>query len=289
MNPPAKAFLLLLTLLCSVPAWAGVGKIYSKENIPIRIGLPHFQAVSSRTLIEGNNAARYSIRNLFDHNKKTAWVTKFDQNDYDNNVATFEIDFDKPVYVQSITFQNGYQKSRGLFSANQRIKELEIRRIVTKKQAEVEADVTLSDTMAPQRITARQAWAQSANFFKTRKLLFFVYSIYPGTHYTDLCLSGLTIRYAKRIDYTPTRSWKELRTIIEQNKTKTLHGWDWLGFDNAKKYPKAFTDFLYYVLTGKDGAYALFHTFAPESTMRQEDLDNFLRDAVDESLSSHYP
>jgi hypothetical protein len=286
MNLHARTLVLVLVMGGITPVWAAPDKTYIKETVPILNDGLHFQVIAQRTLVEGKNATRYSIRNLFDHNNRTAWVTKFDQNDYDNNVATFEIDFDEPVFVQSITLQNGYQKSRGLFSANQRIRKLEVRRIVTMTGAETEADLTLKDTIDPQRISALQMWSQSANFFKTRKLIFFVYDVFPGARYNDLCLSGITIQYAKTFDYKPSRFWNNLRKLIEKNKKKTLHGWDWSGFDNADKYPQAFNDLLYYVLTGNKDAYAMFSTFDPESIMRSEDMNNFFRDAVNESLSS---
>ena len=286
MTLPAKTFVLMLVMGCTAPVWAASAKTYIKETVAVRDGGQTFQVVARHTLVEGRNVARYSIRNLFDHNKGTTWVTKFDDSDYDSSVGTFEIDFDKPVYVNSITFQNGYQKSLRLFSANQRVKDLIVFNILTKKAEPVEADLTLKDTMAPQHISAQQAWGQSFHLFKTMKLIFIIDSVYPGTRYTDLCLSNLTIHYTKGIDYTPTRTWKNLQLLIEQNKTKTLHGWDWGGFDNTAKYPEAFSDFLYYVVTGNKEAYALFRTYAPDGAADSEDMDNYFRDAVKESLSS---
>lgn len=173
-------------------------KTYIKESVSIRDGDSSFKAISARTLVDFHNAPSYSIRNLFDHNKRTAWVTKFERGGTDNGATTFEIDFDKPVYVQSITFRNGYQKSPDLFQANQRIKGLEIENVITKNPIHpIKADITLKDTMAPQRIPWQQQWDWEVNMFKTRRLLFVVSSVYPGTRYTDLCLSGLTIHYAK--------------------------------------------------------------------------------------------
>jgi len=284
MNPILKSLALLLVIGCTFPVGAATAKNYIQETISVRDSGQSFLATARHTFVDGSNSAKYSIRNLFDNSKNTVWVTKLDQSDYGSSVGTFEIYFDRPVYVQSITFQNGYQKSQRLYSANQRVKDLIVFKVLSKKSTPVEAYLSLKDTMAPQRISTLQTWGQSINLFKTRKLIFVFDSTFPGTRYTDLCLSGITIQYAKGIDYTPAKSWKELKVLIEQNKSKTLHGgWDWAGFGNADKYPQAFNDFLYYVLMGNKDAYGLFRTYDPESVSRSEDMNNYFRDAVEES------
>jgi len=287
MTSASKLLISVLVIGCASPVGAAPAKNYFKETISVQDGSQRFQATARHTLVENGNSVKYSLRNLFDHNKKTAWVTKFDQGDYDGAPGTFEIDFDRPVYVQSVTFQNGYQKSQRLYSANQRVKDLIVFKVMSKKSAPLEVNMKLKDTMVPQRISALQTFGPVFQLFKTRKLIFVVESIYPGTQYTDLCLSGITIHYAKSMEYTPVKSWKELRALIELNKTKTFHGgWDWAEFGNASNYPQAFNDFLYYVISGNKDAYALFRAYDPEGAAPSEDMNNYFRGAVEESLSS---
>lgn len=288
MNQILKYLALLMAICCVFPAGAASTKRYIKETINVQDGGQSYQVTARQTLLDGGNATRYSIRNLFDHNIKTAWVTKFDQSDYDSPTGTFEINFDRPVYVQRITIDNGYQKSQRLYSANQRVKELIVFNVLSKKSAPIEADLSMKDTMAPQHVSALKTWGQSFSLFRTRKLIFIVDSIYPGTHYSDLCISGITIHYAKGIEYSPAMSWNELKALVERNKKKTFHGgWDWAGFDNVEKYPQAFNDFLYYILKGNKEAYGLFRTYDPESVARSEDLKNFFKGAVEESLAAN--
>ena len=277
-----KLFMSLIIMLLGfyVP-FAMADGVYKEEKVVIK-SEPWIEADSARTLVDGSNINRYSIRNLFDNDKTTAWVTKFDKESPYLDGGLFKLTFKAPVFVKSIIIINGYQKTERLYYTNQRVKTLNIEKVlIGGRSLPLENTVTLKDGMGAQAISLRSGWTQSINLFKTKALIFNVLDIYAGSKYQDLCISGITVNYAENIEYSPSVSWKELQEVIDKNSVKKGNGWDWEGLTlNDYKY---FNDLLYYVLVGNKDAYLLFSAYTPEGVAQSEAMTLYKK-AVEESL-----
>ncbi len=257
---------------------------YKEEKLLVKGGPSRIEAISRSTLVEGPNPDRYSIRNLFDNDNTTPWVTKYDKKSAYSDDGLFKFVFETPVYLKSITIRNGCQRTASLFHANQRVKTLGIEKVVIGGRSfPLDTSVTLKDTPSPQEISLREGWTSSINLFRTKELIFNVEDIYEGTKYQDLCISEMTINYSDGMEYSPSVLWKQLQELIDKNSKKRGNGWDWDTL--LRNDYRLFNDLLYYTLTGNKDAYQRFSTYAPEGTAQSAGMANIYRNAVKESLA----
>jgi hypothetical protein len=275
------ASLIIILFVFFVP-FAMADGVYKEEKLLIK-GQPWIEVDSARTLVDGSNVNRYSIRNLLDNDKTTVWVTKFDKESPYLDGGLFKLTFKTPVFVRSITIMNGYQRTERLFYANQRVKTLDIEKVlIGGRSFPLENTITLKDRMGAQEVSLRSGWTQSINLFRTKALIFNVLGIYGGSKYQDLCISGITVNYAENIEYTPSVSWKKLRELIDKKSVKKGNGWDWEGLTlNNFRY---FNDLLYYALGGNKAANFLFNAYTPEGVAQSEAMTLYKK-ALEESLA----
>lgn len=277
-----KIFVIVLVLGYLVPVY-GAGRSHKEETVKIDIGEVEAAVIANKTLIDVSNPQKYSVKNLFDGNKSTAWVTEYDNEDvYPDGML--KIIFQEPVYVKSATIRNGYQKTEVLYYANQRIKDLNIEKVIMGCHSyPLDNMVHLEDKMEEQIISLTEGWTQSINLFKTKELIFNIVDIYSGEKYEDLCISEITIDFSNDIEYSPSLTWEQLRELIDTNRTNRNSGWDWNGL-NELSY-RLFNDLLYYVITGNEEAYLYFDSYMPEGTGDSEAMENIHRPAVNKSLN----
>lgn len=275
-----KLILILLILIYAIQAHAATDQ-YKSESMDIKVSGKDATVFSGNTLLYKNNIKNFSVKNLFDGNKSTAWVTKFDE-----NMNLLKIIFKKPIYVESISIKNGYQKSKNIFKANRRVKVLNITKVIVGGPSyPLESEITLKDNMNEQTFSLQKGWTDSINLFKTKKLIFNVSEIYNGDEYKDLCLSELKLKYSSSIAYKPSISWLQLKRLIDKNKIKNNNGWDWTGLnDNNYKF---FNDLLFYVLNNDHEAYQYFQSYNPEGVANSEAMEFLYKNAVKDSLKQY--
>src|SRR5438046_1341337 len=155
---------------------------YKQEKFSLKSGPSRIEVISRSTLIERSDPDRYSVKNLFDNDKTTPWVTKYDKKSAYSDDGLFKFVFETPVYFKSITIRNGCQRTESLFHANQRVKTLGIEKVlIGGRSFPLETSVTLKDTPKPQEISLQRGWTSSINLFRTKELIFNVEDIYEGT------------------------------------------------------------------------------------------------------------
>ena len=151
--------------------------------------------------------------------------------------GSFKIIFNKPIYIESISISNGYQKSGKLFKDNQRVKSLSINKVITSEPSyPLESTVMLQDVTGEQSISLQTGWTDSVNLFKIKELIFNVSEIYSGNKYNDLCISELKIKTSDKPSYKPSVTWPELKSLIDQNSKKTTGGWFWKVAGRGRTY-----------------------------------------------------
>ena len=274
---------LLVIILCSVATASGGIKKYIKEEIDnVRIAGIKAKVISNETLVDGEDSQRYSATKLFDGNRQTAWCTRYETDKEQRIISesgSLRIIFEKPPYIRSITLRNGYQKTAGIYAANQRIKELTIEKVITSERSYPLNDtVQVKDSMNEQQISLTAGWTQSVNFFRTWELIFTIQDVYDGSKYEDLCISELRVNVSSDSGYAPSVGWKELKKSIDKHSNKRDKGWSWDGL-NKNGY-RLFNDLLYYVLQNNREAYAYFSTYNPEGVGSSEGMTYLFVPAV---------
>ncbi len=280
-----KTLVCMLVLGYLIPVYGASSK-YEEETVKLTIGGIDLKVEAKRTVIEGLPTDRYSVKNLFDGNKSTTWVTKYVKKDGDATLSDsgfLKLIFQEPVHIRSLSIRNGYQKTEELYYANQRIKNLYIEKVITGGRTyPLDNTVTLTDGMDEQEVSLSEGWTQSVNLFKTKELIFNVTDIYNGKKYDDLCVSELRINFSNTIEYSPGTTWKDLKKLIDANRIKKNSDWSWDGL--SERGYKLFNDLLYYVLTGNKEAYPYFESYRPQGTGDSEAMKVIYRPAVNESL-----
>lgn len=283
-----RIVVMLVVFVCSTMVY-GAEKKYVKEDVA-KVGVAGVKARvrSGRTLVENADANRYSVKKLFDGNKNSVWCTRHNESDMEEMLSApglLNISFQAPVYIKSITVMNGYQKTKELYHANQRVKNLIVEKIImTKRSYPLNNDFQLRDSMGTQELSVTKGWTQSINLFKTKGLIFNVQDVYAGAKYQDLCISELRINVSDGIDYVPSVTWRTLKEAIDTNRTKRNGGWSWDGL-NENRY-QLFNDLLYYVMTGNNEAYLYFDKYDPEGAGSSESMTNLYKPAVNEYRKS---
>lgn len=120
----------------------------------------------------------YSPENVYDGNYKTAWV----EGAAGHGIGEWiEYTFTDPQYIKSISIANGYTKSLDTYQRNSRVK-----RIGIEVDDVYIGDYELEDgvmDLQPIHLDYSKALA---------RVRFIIKEVYPGTKYTDTCISEIT-------------------------------------------------------------------------------------------------
>jgi hypothetical protein len=145
----------------------------------------HIEVTCSSTLIDKDNKFLYDIDNIFDNDDNTAWVEGAEG---DGIGEWVQFDFDKEYKVGRIDIISGYSKSRAIFKANNRIKNLEL---IFSDGSKISLD--LKDTMDLQQIKIEPR--------VTKSIKFVIKDVYKGSKYKDACISEMKLwESAKEVD-----------------------------------------------------------------------------------------
>ncbi len=272
-----KIFMIFIVLGYLNPVHAADNRNYAHESVDTKFMMVSAKVLSQRTLIDRTEPTRYSVKNLFDGNKASAWVTKYNTEDVEmlsSDNGLLKIIFQEPVYVKSLTISNGYQKTSDLYRANQRVKDLSIEKILPGGRTyPLDNTVQLKDSMEEQEISLTAGWTQSINLFKTKEIVINVLDIYPGMKSDDLCISEMRINLMDHSGYVPGLTWEKLKKLIDENSAKRDSTWDWVEL-NKNGY-KLFNDLLYYVLNGNREAYMYFNNYKSEGVGISEEMKSY--------------
>lgn len=275
-----------IIIILNILIYAEAAQFYIKESIKgIKNDSLIFDIVSNKTLKNQKN--RYTINNLFDGKLETCWVTSIDNISnqiYDDGI--FKIIFKKPIYVDSLEIYNGYQKSQKLYYDNQRVKTIEVEKVIIGgRNYPLSNTFNLNDDPKGQTLSLTDEWTDTINLFKTKELIINISEYYKAKKYKDLCISEIKIKHKKKSDYTPSVSFAKLVSLINKNKKshpvkKKFWYWNELINNNYK----LFNDFLYYVLADNVEAIKLFNSYMPLGAGESESMTNIYMKAVKESL-----
>jgi hypothetical protein len=203
-----KIFMIFIVLGYLNTVHAADNRNYAHESVDVKFMMVSAKVLSQRTLIDRTEPTRYSVKNLFDGNKASAWVTKYDEKDVkmlSSDSGLLKIIFQEPVYVKSLTISNGYQKTKDLYRANQRVKDLYIEKVLPGGRTyPLDNTVQLKDSLEDQEISLTTGWTQSINLFKTKEIIINVLDVYPGTKSDDLCISEMKINLMDHSEYAPS-------------------------------------------------------------------------------------
>ncbi len=138
-------------------------------------------AVASSTLIP---EAAYSTANLFDGRKEFCWV---EGNASAGEGETIQLTWnnDPSVGITALQVWNGYQRSDEHFTANARVREIEI-----SGGSAPANSYSLADTKAGQMIQLKEAITGGRCTLKIK-------SVYPGAKYKDLAISEIVLFQGK--------------------------------------------------------------------------------------------
>ncbi len=154
--------------------------VYTKEE-PIKgytvISLSDiYAAKASSAKLEEDRL--YSVRQLIDGDKKTAWVPAGDNGGIGEWV---EFSFDEPRYIKTLQLVNGYAKSDTSFSRNNRVK------VATLSFSDgTMSQISLEDTPLKQTVPIGK---------KVQSVKFTIDDVYKGTAYDDTCLSEIELEF----------------------------------------------------------------------------------------------
>lgn len=123
-----------------------------------------------------SNLKNYNYNHLFDNNPKTAWV----EGHSDEGIGEWiYLSNEKEKTISKIVIRNGYQKSKTLYTQNNRVKKLRIE--ISNKQI---MDVELKDSMEPLEIIFNKP-------VNTTSLKITILSVYKGSKYNDTAISSI--------------------------------------------------------------------------------------------------
>jgi hypothetical protein len=126
------------------------------------------------------NRFNYGPESLFDNADNTAWVEGVDGQGIGEWIV---VEFDGLRLLKEIRIHNGYNKDKGIYEKNSRVKELRVEFSEREKKI-----VTLRDTPTEQSIELPMAKPLPAYWVK-----FTIESVYPGIKFEDTAISELHI------------------------------------------------------------------------------------------------
>lgn len=271
----------VLFISCSHTANASVN-LYVDENKIFTFGDFVFNVLAKDTLA-AKNPIRYSVKNLFDGNNKTAWVTHLDVNRGLYEEGHLRVVFDKPVYLRSINIANGYQKDNGIFEANERVKEVSIEKVIVGgRSLPLENRFSLMDVMGYQSISMTKGWTKTINLFETKEVIINFHSVYDGDAYADLCISEISFDVAEGYVYEPMYTWRDLKSLIDANKVVRGYGWD-IELKLGEEFD-VFSDLVFYALSNKE-ALEYFYSFNPSGSGLSVSMKNIFVPAMREKIA----
>jgi hypothetical protein len=164
----------------------------------------------------------YHPNYVADDDPKTAWVEGAANSGAGEWIRINVTDLDKTTKVR-LKIRNGYQKSKGLFAANARAKDIVVRLLPSK----TEVKATLTDKDGWQEV----AVSQTAG--KVRAVELAVTSVYEGKKYADLCISDIQVFATSETPDNPA---------FEKSKRKELLAWRSARVAAAKLFAKRKVD-----------------------------------------------
>jgi hypothetical protein len=164
----------------------------------------------------------YHPNYIADDDPKTAWVEGASTSGAGEWVRIKLTDLDSTTKVR-LKIRNGYQKSKGLFKANARAKDVVVRLLPSR----TEAKATLTDKQGWQEVSVTQASG------KVSGIEIKVDSVYEGTKYSDLCISDVQVFATSEVKDNPA---------FEKSKKKALLQWRSARVAAAKMFAKRKVD-----------------------------------------------
>jgi hypothetical protein len=164
----------------------------------------------------------YHPNYIADDDAKTAWVEGASSSGAGEWIRINLTALDKTTKVR-LKIRNGYQKSKGLFAANARAKEV----TVTLLPSNTKVTAKLEDKDGWQEL----AVTQPAGVVKAVQLN--VGSVYEGSKYADLCISDLQVFATSETPDNPA---------FEKGKRKELLAWRAARIATAKTFAKKKVD-----------------------------------------------
>jgi hypothetical protein len=163
----------------------------------------------------------YHPNYAMDDDPRTAWVEGASSSGKGEwlRIRTSELD---GVSAVRLRLRNGYHKSKVLFGANARIKDVTVKLLPSGRTTRA----TLADTMDWQELTIAQ------EIGKLEAIELQVGSVYEGTKYADLCLSDVQVFATatdrqnpvyEKIKFSALQAWKQQR-VAAANQFRTRAG-----------------------------------------------------------------
>jgi len=144
------------------------------------------QSVCVSSQLQSQSGNNYGIRSLVDDNASTAWC----EGGLGGGIGeTITIRMEDAAPPKQIMIRNGYAKSNKSFRRNGRVKTLRVMAVSYDDVPQREFDVFLEDSSRYQPIDI--SW----NFENPRLIELTITSIYPGSKYSDTCVSDLYMDY----------------------------------------------------------------------------------------------
>jgi hypothetical protein len=164
----------------------------------------------------------YHPNYIADDDAKTAWVEGATHSGAGEWVRIKLTELDQTTKVR-LKIRNGYQKSKGLFKANARAKDVVVRLLPSG----TEVKATLTDKDGWQEVALTQPSG------KITAVEMKVDSVYEGTKYADLCISDVQVFATSEIKDNPA---------FEKSKRKALLDWRSARKAAAKMFAKRKVD-----------------------------------------------
>lgn len=174
---------------------------------PLKITLPKqipAQVAASSTL---KPQSAYNVQNLFDGRKEFTWCEGSESDGVGESIA---ISFTKKQLISGFRLYNGYQRSKKHFTANGRVKQIEVK---TPTSIDI---LTLKDSYGAQDILL-------AKPVETKNITITVLSVYSGSKYKDLCLSELSFLSNTELFSVQTDAYQNKKRAENKQKYKGTH------------------------------------------------------------------
>lgn len=155
----------------------------NNDTQPVAVSNKSIKAVNASSVLQPQGTDEdpylYYALNAIDGKSDTAWVEGVDGNG-ENEWIEFTLDGEYDV--NGIEIANGYRKSSDIFMKNGRVKQA---RIIFSDGTSMDCELTDS-AEGMQRI-------DFASAVKTNSVRLQIVSVYPGSKYTDTCISEVNI------------------------------------------------------------------------------------------------
>lgn len=139
------------------------------------------------SILASQTGNRYDVESLVDANPSTAWC----EGEPGHGIGLgMKITLEESAPVLGLNIRNGYNKSMDHFLRNGRVKSFRLTVISYDSRQEPRSGVvTLRDEPLEQRV--RIPWKVA----DPRQIRLEILSVYPGTRFTDTCVSDLSVDF----------------------------------------------------------------------------------------------